>query len=565
MTRALTRWALPGGALVSLALAPAASGSAPWGTGLLLLGGAGGICYWMARRVLDDGVLAWLALGGLMLRAALSPVLYAISLADLPILRQQQFSSGFWTFAPDARHHHVLALGILDAWRDGIELPAGLEGGWYFLIVAAIYKAIGVHPLHGAWLNAAVGGFSALLAFAIARRLGGIVAGRIGAGLVAFWPSLVLWSTQLLKEEMTVFLVLLALYFSVALCDSAVRARQLQEPWARWRLLGLLFGASAATMAIAMARPLYALALGFSALAVFGWSALVILRWREASRSVAALTAGALMLSVAFIGQPLNPLYFFASSTPWEGHYARGVAHLERGNAGDAELEFIKVLDQRPGFRTAEEQLRALVLQERAGPSRPGGGGDPGHAVSQQPPEGGPPTGGASALWWSSVELARRLAVDLRRFPETLSNMRIGLMPSAGHSPIDPDVRFSAFGDVLYYLPRSGAYFFLSPFPWQVFDTGGVAGVLKSASILEPALVSVLLAFAAVGTWRLLRARNAGAYVLLLYLLIGSTALGLTMVGLGSLFRYRVPFLLVLFVLAGVGISSRWTQAARPT
>ena len=43
-----------------------------------------------------------------------------------------------------------------------------------------------------------------------------------------------------------------------------------------------------------------------------------------------------------------------------------------------------------------------------------------------------------------------------------------------------------------------------------------------------------------------------------LYMLTGYTMLALTIVNLGSIFRYRIPFFLVCMVLGSIGLADVW-------
>ncbi len=98
----------------------------------------------------------------------------------------------------------------MDAWEKGTELPDPGLGIEYFFVVAAVYKLLGCHPLYPALFNSWLSSLSGLLAYLIGRRLFDQRAAVISAVLVSFWPSSLLWSTQLLKDSLSWSLIVAA-------------------------------------------------------------------------------------------------------------------------------------------------------------------------------------------------------------------------------------------------------------------------------------------------------------------------------------------------------------------
>lgn len=680
-------WGFLAVTVLALAFIPFAGSIAPWGTSILLLLAACTLSYQIAGRWVGDCFLLWTVLGSLALRSILSLGFYLISLWEIPIFESLQVGEGFWSFAPDAAHHHAYAVRIVEAWRDGIELPEGLHRGWYFLILATVYKLMGSHPLHGIFFNTVIGVASAFMAYLTARRLGGADAGRVAAVLVAFWPSLVLWSTQLLKEQITVFYVLLAFHFAVGICQEMMALDRRHHAWIGHLLL--LAGGTGSVFLIAIARPLYSLAFAFSALLILGaWAVLAFSR-RQVYRGGILLLAAILMLDAAFLGQSVDLLYhFFSPRTPWVGHLALGIRYLEEGDRQGAEKEFRRSGELNPRFVPAYEKLVPLLAKEgrlgdiatilqpftqmasiswepkwdslaQAGQVvmkvRPLHN----HIIVQRLEEGGPQVGniiipdtakkkpqldkviavgkgktrgdgklvpldvkegdtilfggysgqaikldgeeclimredevlavvesGAVSLagevvgrdtlsiqgiepgvaeaevpsWEYMLLKVRNLPAtilgfsrQLVEFPKTISALRDGQMAAAGHSQIYPEADLSSFPKIFAYLPKGLAFTFFAPFPWQTFDTRGVAGILKTFSLMEMPLIYLLFPFGFIGSWTLIRSGNASGWFLLVYFLIGVVVLALTMVNLGNLFRYRLPFVLALFFLASLG------------
>jgi hypothetical protein len=91
-------------------------------------------------------------------------------------------------------------------WRMGtrrFELPADLAHlhDWaIFNRSAVLFYVFGPSPLLPEVMNVALSASCALAGYVIARRWLDASAGRIAALLIAFWPSLMVWSTQNLKD-----------------------------------------------------------------------------------------------------------------------------------------------------------------------------------------------------------------------------------------------------------------------------------------------------------------------------------------------------------------------------
>jgi Dolichyl-phosphate-mannose-protein mannosyltransferase len=93
--------------------------------------------------------------------------------------------------------------------------------GWGMVyMVAGIYKVIGRNMLAIQYTNAVVGAATAPPIFLIAHAIfGNLRVARIAASFVAFFPSLVLWSSQGLKDGPIVFLLVLAILMTLRLGD----------------------------------------------------------------------------------------------------------------------------------------------------------------------------------------------------------------------------------------------------------------------------------------------------------------------------------------------------------
>ncbi|MCA1616089.1 MAG: glycosyltransferase family 39 protein [Acidobacteria bacterium] len=106
----------------------------------------------------------------------------------------------------DAANQHVI-----DAFGTG--------GGWGMLyVVAAIYAVVGRNMLAVQFFNSVLGAATAPLVFLCARHIfQNLRVARLSAFAVAFYPSLVLWSCQGLKDGPIIFCLALAMYATLRL------------------------------------------------------------------------------------------------------------------------------------------------------------------------------------------------------------------------------------------------------------------------------------------------------------------------------------------------------------
>ncbi len=122
--------------------------------------------------------------------------------------------------------------------RYGIELAAHWAGEGpfpeiygrlgYYAWNAFLFTLLGPSPLAPVFVNTVLGGVACLLAHSIARELGGPRAGLLAAGIAAFWPSLVLWSSLNLKDASAIFGLLLLLRGAQRLASRIALAPVLQ-------------------------------------------------------------------------------------------------------------------------------------------------------------------------------------------------------------------------------------------------------------------------------------------------------------------------------------------------
>src|SRR5215207_5829566 len=187
--------AIPGGAAALVFCAPLALVA-----GLLLSNGAG-----EQRPFLMKVFVA-----GLLLRMAVGVIINGFEL--------QEFFGG------DALTYDWLGGHLVEAWRGDLPMMPemkqwALAGGWGMVyLVAAIYGVVGRNMLAVQFFNAVVGAATAPVIYLCALHIfQNTRVAKVAALFVAFFPSLVLWSSQGLKDGPIVFLLALSMLATLKL------------------------------------------------------------------------------------------------------------------------------------------------------------------------------------------------------------------------------------------------------------------------------------------------------------------------------------------------------------
>lgn len=125
-------------------------------------------------------------------------------------------------------------------------------------------------------------------------------------------------------------------------------------------------------------------------------------------------------------------------------------------------------------------------------------------------------------------------------------------------SDLDSDVRFHSRSELILYLPRAVAIGLFAPFPSSWFAPGllvGKTGRLISGG--EMLLTYALEALAVLGIWR--GRRDPFVWLIATMALLGVTALGLVVINVGSLYRLRYSYWILLVILGAGGAA--WIAA----
>jgi hypothetical protein len=180
----------------------------------ILAGGVAAVVagLFVGRIKEDRTFVLQIFVGGLLVRMVVGTVIYASEM--------QQFFGG------DAITYDTLGFALLQTWYGDAYFKSVLDtwmaaagGGWgmvYF--VAAVYAATGRNMLALQYVNSVIGAATAPIIFLCALHIfRNTRVARLSAYFVAFYPSLVLWSSQGLKDGPIVFILALVMLATLKL------------------------------------------------------------------------------------------------------------------------------------------------------------------------------------------------------------------------------------------------------------------------------------------------------------------------------------------------------------
>ena len=184
------------------------------GTAMMLALPVAAIAAWMISQFkIDERFLFQLFVSAVLLRILVGTLIY--------VFQWQTFFGG------DAITYDFFGYSLLKVWEGNKDYQiavdifsgGGASSGWGMLyMVAAIYKIVGRNMLAVQFVNAVLGAATAPLAYMISIEIfPNKRVARICALLSAFFPSLVLWSSQGLKDGPIVFLLVLSMLATLKL------------------------------------------------------------------------------------------------------------------------------------------------------------------------------------------------------------------------------------------------------------------------------------------------------------------------------------------------------------
>lgn len=168
----------------------------------------------LVRSNLDKTFLLRLFLLGVLVRIIVATVIF--------LFHWEEFFGG------DAITYDLYGQSLVASWH-GSEFHATAysnfvasgASAWGFLyLVAIIYELVGTNIFAIQLVNASVGSVTAVIVYYVAQQLfNNIRVSRVAAILVAFFPSLILWSSQALKDGLIILVLALGILATLRLME----------------------------------------------------------------------------------------------------------------------------------------------------------------------------------------------------------------------------------------------------------------------------------------------------------------------------------------------------------
>jgi len=200
-------------AALSLALGTTIALTISGGSAAVLLCGVVAVAFGIVISTVEEQrtFLLQVFVSGLLVRVLVGVLIYNFAL--------QEFFGG------DAYTYDQFGNSLLNSWRGfigegtAVQDWANAGGGWgMFYLVAAIYGVTGRNMLAVQFFNAVIGATTAPVIFLCARHIfQNLRVARLATLFVAFFPSLVLWSSQGLKDGPIIFLLAVSMLATLKL------------------------------------------------------------------------------------------------------------------------------------------------------------------------------------------------------------------------------------------------------------------------------------------------------------------------------------------------------------
>lgn len=564
----------------------------------LLLGGA---AVMVTMKSTGDPALARLVGASFAVRAVLGSALYFVSSLGLPLLSSLHLAHGLWTFGIDGVSSHEYAVRALEDWRAGRPLPVYVPEMLPFGVpLAILYALVGPQAIHFILANSWIGAVCGLLGYRLATLIGADRrAALAAAAILGFWPSSLIWSTQVLKDSASLALILALFVLAAGLWQRGTdRPRTDAGVW-RWPMLAtamIVLGLFRIHVAAALA---VALALAFGAAAAHD---AVRRRWSGAARGAAlvAVSFGAMMASteldlvaLSSPGAPEAAYVRLGADYERRGEFIQATGAYERAIEFDrravaAHRGFVRSLMAHGQYAPAQEALPAYLEVEtdpiereklrRLVPPRPPAESfiPPAYAIAPPPPPSraaapAPPPAGpviAPAPAWvppppppvfrPTIAQRVRARVPLLSI-DRIAEFRRSQIEFSGGNLVDTTT-FDGWPAFLRFLPRALAIAFLAPYPWDLLSPGASTGAFRPVAVLEVLLIAALLPAVVAGSWRVVRLRRPVGWSVMLFVLGAAVSYAIFMPNGGTLFRVRLQYLFPALILAVTALPSFVSQ-----
>lgn len=121
--------------------------------------------------------------------------------------------------------------------------------------------------------------------------------------------------------------------------------------------------------------------------------------------------------------------------------------------------------------------------------------------------------------------------------------------PVDAASNLDSTITFRSTSDIVQYLPRAVEIGLFAPFPNMWFARETSVGAIGRTVAGVEMCIAYLLELLAVGTM-FRRCRCLASWFLFIVAMTGITALGFVVINIGTLYRFRYPFFIIVIILA---------------
>lgn len=168
----------------------------------------------LARSNNDKTFLLRLFLLGVLVRIIIATIIFNANLEEF--------------FGGDANTYDLYGQSLVASWHGDdfhtqayTNFVASGASAWGMLyLVAFVYELVGTNMLAVQFVNASIGSATAIIVYYVAQQLfNNIRVSRVAALLVAFFPSLILWSSQALKDGLIIFALALSILATLRLME----------------------------------------------------------------------------------------------------------------------------------------------------------------------------------------------------------------------------------------------------------------------------------------------------------------------------------------------------------
>ncbi len=180
---------------------------------LVLTAALAGISVILINRLdYERKFLLQLFMGGLMVRLIIGTIIFIYNLQEFFGGDADTYDLNGW-FMQQGWHGNKYYTALME------RFIGGGEGAWGMLyMVAGVYEIVGRNPLAVQFINAVIGAATAVIIFLCAFHIfGNNRVARLAGLLTAFFPSLVLWSSQELKDGPIMFVLTLSILATLKL------------------------------------------------------------------------------------------------------------------------------------------------------------------------------------------------------------------------------------------------------------------------------------------------------------------------------------------------------------